>query len=73
MKLYRARIQTASLGCLQFWHASRRDAERAARDWLKENGDEDNASLSDIDRVDVPTDRAGLLRWLNVHFDTDNG
>lgn len=54
--------------CLE-WYGSEREAAQALR--IKRDADPDLASH--ISKVEIPTSRKGLVRWLNQNFDTDNG
>lgn len=70
MKIYRCTIYDAHEGAMLSWHASRREAEQALR---SEQRERDEPVVGSVDAIDFPTDRAGLLSWLNAHFDRDNG
>lgn len=75
MKLYCVRFYDAQRGQLLSWHASKSEAERTLRllqATARENG---NGSVGpdEVEPMDIPTDRAGLLSWLNLNFDTSNG
>jgi hypothetical protein len=72
MRLYRLNFYDSHRGCLVSWHPSLRAAEREfAR--LKRKRQDDVSGPEGIHVVDVPTNKVGLLAWLNAHFDTDNG
>jgi hypothetical protein len=72
MKLYRCMKNDAGLGTLLSWHASKREADAELRRHQKAR--EDSASGPEgVEAVDVPTDKAGLLLWLNANCNTDNG
>jgi hypothetical protein len=65
MKLYRAKHCD---GARLSWHASKRAAEKALRE------DETSPALcfpEEVEQVAVPTDRAGLLDWLNRHVSSE--
>jgi hypothetical protein len=72
MKLYRLYWQDMNNGTLQSWHPSKRDAEKAHTKELRESS-KAAAGPSGIDAIDIPTDKAGLLVWLNTYFVSDNG
>jgi hypothetical protein len=72
MKIYRCTKNHKDFGNMLSWHSSKREADAELRRFQKERGDSPNGP-EDVDVVDVPTDRAGLLAWLNAHFDCDNG
>jgi hypothetical protein len=63
MKLYKITATDPDEGVMLTWAGTQADAKRIR----KEQG-----GVS-IDEVDVPTDKPGLLAWLNAHFDRDNG
>jgi hypothetical protein len=75
MRIYRIDWQDPADGHRVAWAGSARDAARRlreARQQVAENYDE-NAEPSGFSAVEVPTDKAGLLSWLNAYFDSDNG
>jgi hypothetical protein len=72
MKLYRCNCYDKDQGSLVSWHASKADAERELRKWQKDRG-EDARGPEGVDAVEIPTDRRGLLAWLNANISTDNG
>ena len=72
MKLYRCTKNDAGIGTLLSWHASKRAADAELRRHQRErNGQACGPEC--VDEVIVPTDKAGLLVWLNTHVDVDNG
>lgn len=62
MKLYKTKGLHPTDGWVQKWDGTQVDA-RAARQDFKARG------LAEVETkdVDVPTDKAGLLAWLNAH------
>lgn len=72
MKIYRCTIYDRDLGTLLSWHSSRREAEQALRREQRERG-EPAVGPEGVDAVEIPTDRTGLILWLNTHFDSNNG
>lgn len=72
MKVYRCMKNDAGLGTLLSWHASKREADAELRRHQKERNDQACGPES-VESVDVPTDRAGLLQWLNSRVNVDNG
>lgn len=72
MKVYRCRKNDADLGTLLSWHSSARQASRELRRHQKARGGAP-CGPEGVELVDVPTDKAGLLTWLNINVDTDNG
>jgi hypothetical protein len=74
MKIYRVNIDTADHGCLVSWHPSKRAADTYIRQWFEDNGEGDpDPRVNLIQQIDIPTDKAGLINWLNVYFTSDNG
>jgi hypothetical protein len=72
MKIYRCDKYDVIRGRLVSWHASRREAERELRDFQRERG-ETASGPEGVEEVNLPTNKAGLLIWLNSNLDTDNG
>ena len=68
MRLYRRTYSDPDHGTCLSWHRSEADAKQAARIDRLEIG-----RHSSIEPVDVPTTKAGLLRWLNDNLDRANG
>lgn len=75
MKIYRVSFHDSGLGTLLTWHTNKRAAVRDLREKQREAREAGNEpqGVEDVEPVDVPTDRAGLVSWLNTHFNTDNG
>ncbi len=74
MKLYRVDHYEDHTGCHVSWHASRRDAERELRE-AQQAGLVAGMEISQFDSVtlvDVPTDKRGLIDWLNIFLVEDN-
>jgi len=71
MKLWKVSFHTAHDGMLIAWRGSLLEAQECGRQFRKKYG----AALGPdvIDAVNIPTNKAGLLAWLNAHFNTDNG
>lgn len=74
MKVYQLRYDTPDQGRLLVWCGSRRRANRAIKQ-IQGRLDFDDSEMTDfiIAPHDIPTDKPGLLAWLNTHFKTDNG
>lgn len=70
MKLYQLIWQDQDIGTRCAWAGSKAEAKARARE-IRDDG----AARGDIDigQIDIPTDKAGLLAWLNAHLATDNG
>ena len=73
MKLYRVNLSDPGAGQVVEWFSNKRDADRRLREWQRENGPDNGGHPEYIQPTEVPTDKAGLLRWLNNNFDLDNG
>lgn len=83
MKIWRLSYNDSAMGRLVSWHPSKAEAARALardrRDYrqaAKESPDNPNVAAMDgeeIQQWDVPTDKAGLIKWLNSWVNTDNG
>lgn len=67
MKIWRAWTIHPHDGTLYVWASSERAVRALARnEWSTQ------APLN-IEHVEIPTDKAGLIEWLNSNFNTDNG
>jgi len=64
MIVYRLDILTGHEGCLVSWHPSYKMAREHVDDY---------EGIWTIEKVNIPTDKPGLLRWLNIWYETDNG
>ncbi len=53
-------------GLMQEWFESKAEAEMV---WRMKG----STMSARIETVEIPKTRHGLVRWLNMHFDTDNG
>lgn len=77
MKIYKTYWQDASEGFCQSWHPSMREADRALvarrREHKDRTGSKDDPEPMGVDVVNVPTDKQGLIGWLNTNFSRDNG
>jgi hypothetical protein len=71
VKIYRTAFHDADEGTILSWHSSRREAEKALREL--QAGRDRPQGVEEVEQVILPTDRAGMLRWLNARFDRDNG
>lgn len=72
MKIYRCLVYDAQLGALLSWHATRQEAERELLKSQQERGG-DAQGPEGVRLMHIPTDKAGLIGWLNAYFKTDNG
>lgn len=73
MKVYKVHWHDPDNGCELRWYGSKAEATGALKAVLKSYEDASDAEPSGITAQDVPTDKAGLLLWLNVNLRTDNG
>ncbi len=71
MKIYRCTVSDDQDGTFLSWHFNKADAARHLRKALQKDTVE--PTLSAVTVVDIPTDKAGLIAWLNLYFSTDNG
>jgi hypothetical protein len=68
VKLHRANISYMD-GVMVLWGSDKRELQQQAASACAEN----EGTLLSITPCEVPTDKKGLVSWLNSHFDTDNG
>jgi len=71
MKVYRTRFQDKDAGTVLSWHASKREAQDALRELQAER--DMPQGVEDVQLVNSPAGRAGLLRWLTNNCNRDNG
>lgn len=72
MKVYRVMIYDRDEGMTLTWFGNKRVAEKVLRDAQAER-DEPAVGPEGVEEVNIPTDKEGLLRWLNANFNRDNG
>lgn len=72
MKVWKARFYDGSFGAMLSWHANRRSAEQWLRALQGDRNDEPQGPEG-VEQIDIHTDKAGLIRWLNYNLNTDNG
>lgn len=70
MKLYEISIQSPDEGNVVAWASAMADAKKIAKQMKDEWSASNDAAIKEID---FPTDKAGLLNWLNRNFTRDNG
>jgi hypothetical protein len=70
LKLFRVRIHHYEKASTLIWRDSAPSAENALKVALKTLPD--IKAESSIELVEIPTDKQGLLIWLNENFKTDN-
>lgn len=73
MKVYKISYHHPDIGCQLAWAASQREAKKALREIIAGYDNPQDAEPGNIEQVDIPTDKAGLIDWLNRWVDTDNG
>lgn len=78
MKFYSVAYNDPDMGCRLLWTSSLKAAQQESRRVVRHMKDNDPERAEDyyvmkIKACDIPTDRKGLLRWLNTYVDADNG
>lgn len=68
MKVYRVRYQFES-GWANEWFATKAEAKQATKEIKDEKGDE---AVVGPELIDIPTDKKGLVRWLNLWHGGDD-
>jgi hypothetical protein len=72
MRIYKIRMYDADRGAILGWAGSERGALATLAAYQKARGEEAQGPEG-VERVEIRTDKAGLIAWLNTHFDSDNG
>lgn len=72
MTVWRCNCYDSNLGTLVSWWSSKQGATAKLLRFTKERG-EKAAGPEGVEQVTIPTDKEGLLDWLNAHFTSDNG
>lgn len=72
MKIWRLDISDPYEGTIVSWHSSKRKAKAECARLRHELGS-DMVFIQDVRPVEIPTNRSGLVHWLNKHFNRDNG
>jgi hypothetical protein len=76
MKIYRLRTHHPHIGHELSWYSNKRDAWRDYSNWVKAeeevNGESEHLT-GEVELMEVPTTKAGLIDWLNTFLKTDNG
>jgi hypothetical protein len=70
MIVHKLTCQHREHGVCIAWFPSKREARKRATEWKK---DEDRWAVEVEPPVNIPTDKKGLLDWLNIHMTLDNG
>ena len=69
MKIYKLSIYDASEGEVLKWVISKKSVPAASIDFSVEFG----GGKVEVEEVKISTDKAGLVNWLNNHYNRDNG
>ena len=69
MRVWRTVFWDDSAGKMYSWHASAREATKAQA----ENKRTRTGMAMEVEPIDIPTDKKGLLEWLNSNLEYDNG
>jgi len=67
MKLYRVGAWDKEFGLVLSWHGNKREAERT-----KAQATKDGQKDANVDCVEIPTGKAGLVKWLNRNLRSGN-
>ena len=73
MRICRTRYHTWEDGCLVHWCANLEEGNSFLTDLKRNRGDDHVQEPINVEMIEIPTDKAGLIRWLNVNVNTDNG
>lgn len=74
MKLYKVNWSDESIGSMQRWFPSKAAANKGIKEIKAEyEDDKDWTHMLYVTAVEIPTTKAGLIKWLNESFSTDNG
>lgn len=68
MRVYQVSFEDGDTNSTLEWFGNQRDADRSAAE--RRRAGQDPVIVRPFD---VPTDKAGLLAWLNLYVTTDNG
>ena len=77
MRIYKLTIDHPEYYNKIRWYSSEAKAKRARAEYRRENPDEPDCSGDfpimhetefEIEKYDIPTDKAGLIRWLNSNI-----
>lgn len=67
MRLHRLDYQDDDHGTIVEWFASQREGEARRRDLAADH------FIFSLKAVEVPTNKADLIHWLNLYLNCDNG
>lgn len=70
MKVYKVEYWDAGEGCIISWHSSKIVAEQVLRGMVRSRGE--SQGPSGVTLFDVPTDKIGLLHFLNTNVKGDS-
>lgn len=71
MNLWKISYHTAHDGLQLAWCSSHREARVKRREFMQAHGPAMGPDT--VEAVIIHTNKAGLLAWLNINFNTDNG
>jgi hypothetical protein len=71
MRLYRITIHDPDWGLVFEWHRNKADAQRRMKELNGERAE--HMPECDLEAMTVPTDKDGLVAFLNVHAGAGNG
>lgn len=77
-KLFKGYYEHPDDGCMLAWFTKRAEAQEwvdTQKKDLKDQLDssEEEGDPSGVTEYNIPLSRKGLIRWLNLHFNSDNG
>lgn len=72
MKVWRCQMYDEGLGAILSWHRSQREARASLREF-QERREGPAVGPEGVELVEIPTDKTGLIRWLNRNCESDNG
>lgn len=74
MNVWKGTVNDPDLGNLLVWAGSESACKKLCKEVAEEGDYPDNPrSILTIVPMKIPTDKAGLIEWLNSWFGTDNG
>lgn len=73
MKIYRCTYADPHEGNVVSWHPSKVLADAYLKTMQDENRGGETSILDEVVAVDIPTDKKGLIAWLNRNLIRDNG
>jgi hypothetical protein len=73
MKVWNLSYHAADIGTMQEWYGSKAAALKRRAELRRASDDPDDLEPIAVSQLSIPTNKAGLLAWLNKHVDTENG